>query len=165
VGLPLLLDKFCAKQAYGIDLDRLQIARARQRLARKHAGRVDLRVADVEHLPFADVSFDALFDFGILHHLPDWQAGIAEIRRVMKPGGTFFFEEVTRAALDRWMYRGLFEYPRENRFSEAEFVQELWTHGLEFAFPVKRVLFGDIFIGAATRAVLQPGAAEPLIRP
>jgi ubiquinone/menaquinone biosynthesis C-methylase UbiE len=149
VGLSLLLDKFGAARVSGIDLDPLQIARARKRLAGKYYGRIDLGVAMVEQLSFADASFDAVFDFGTLHHVPVWQAGIAEIRRVLKPGGAFFFEEVTRAALDRWIYRTLLEHPRENRFSEAEFLQELTSRSLEPASVIQRVLFGDIFIGVA----------------
>jgi hypothetical protein len=41
------------------------------------------------------------------------------------PWGLFFFEEVTRAALNRWIYRTFLDHPAENRFSEAEFVAEL----------------------------------------
>jgi len=149
VGIAMLLDEFHAAHVHGIDLDPLQIERARKRLRDRHDGRIDLRVAKVEELPFADASFDAVFDFGILHHVPAWQVGVAEIRRVLKPGGTFFFEEVTRAALDRWIYRKLFEHPSENRFSEAEFLQELTRRGLTPVSAIQRVLFGDIFIGAA----------------
>jgi SAM-dependent methyltransferase len=93
--------------------------------------------------------FDAVFDFGILHHVPVWQTGVAEIRRVLRPGGTFFFEEVTRAALNRWMYRAFLNHPKENRFSEVEFLRELTSHNLQPASEIRRVLFGDIFIGVA----------------
>ncbi len=75
--------------------------------------------------------------------------GIAEIRRVLAPGGRFFFEEVTRAALERWLYRTFLKHPAENRFSEAEFLAELANHGLQSMGETRKVLFGDIFIGAA----------------
>lgn len=148
-GVEVIFRHFGAGHVYGIDLDSIQIERARKRLQEKYAGRVTLLQGDAERLPFADASFDAVFDFGALHHVSDWQSGIAEIRRVLKPGGTCFFEEVTRAALQRWIYRTFFEHPAENRFSEAEFLAELESHGLNCACPPHRKLFGDIFIGAA----------------
>jgi len=151
VGLPLLLTRFGAAHVHGIDFDPDQIERAQRRLRGKFEGRIDLRVASAEQLPFEDASFDAVFDFGILHHVPVWQSAVAEIARVLKPGGTFFFEEVTRAALERWSYLTFLKHPRENRFSEAEFLDALRTGGLQPEPEVRRVLFGDIFIGVARR--------------
>jgi ubiquinone/menaquinone biosynthesis C-methylase UbiE len=149
-GIDVILQQFEVARVCGIDLDPLQIERARKRLHAKHHERVTLMCGDAERLPFADTSFDAVFDFGVLHHLPDWQSGIAEVRRVLKPGGTFFFEEVTRAALERWIYRRSFRHPAANRFSEAEFLEEVSSRGMKPAGAVQRTLFGDIFIGAVT---------------
>jgi ubiquinone/menaquinone biosynthesis C-methylase UbiE len=152
-GIEVILQQFEVAHVFGIDLDPLQIERARRRLEGKYSGRVDLMQGDAERLPFANASFDAVFDFGALHHVANWQRGVAEIRRVLKPGGTFFFEEVTRAALERWIYRRLFEHPAENRFSEPEFMSEVESHGLKPAGLLRRTLFGDIFIGAARLAM------------
>ncbi len=149
VGLPLILETFQAATAHGIDLDPAQIARARRQVTGQYDNRIDLEVASATKLAFADASFDAVFDFGILHHVAAWQTGVAEIRRVLRPDGRFFFEEVTEAALNRWIYRTFFEHPRENRFSEAEFLNELRRHGFESSSPIHRVFFGDIFIGVA----------------
>ena len=150
-GLPLFLREFGAQYVSGVDLDPRQVDRARQRLGSRYAGRIDLRIAAVEQLPFTDGSFDAVFDFGILHHVPAWQEGIAEIARVLKPAGIFYFEEVTRAALERWSYRVFLKHPKENRFSEVEFLGALRRYGLRPQPEVHRVLFGDIFIGVAKR--------------
>lgn len=148
-GLALLLDQFRASHVCGLDLDPEQINHAKRRLARNYYGRFELTISSIDSLPFATATFDAVFDFGTLHHVPVWQNGIAEIRRVLKPGGTFFFEEVTRVALQRWLYRRFLTHPTENRFSEAEFLQVLRDHQLTPIDSVQRVLFGDIFIGAA----------------
>jgi ubiquinone/menaquinone biosynthesis C-methylase UbiE len=109
----MLLEIVHAATADGIDLDPAQIARARKGLAGLHDDRIDLGVASVTKLAFADASFDAVFDFdfGILHHVPAWQTGVSEIGRVLKPGGRFFLQEVTQAALNRWIYRTFFEHP------------------------------------------------------
>ena len=149
-GIEVIFRHFGAAYVCGLDLDALQIERARKGLESKYAGRVSFMQGDAEQLPFADASFDAVFDFGALHHVPNWQRSLTEVRRVLKPGGKFFFEEVTRAALGRWIYRKFFEHPAENRFSESEFLAEMEIHGLKSLAPLSRTLFGDIFIGAAT---------------
>ena len=43
--------------------------------------------ADGERLPFADDSFDIVYSNGVLHHTPDTEAAIDQVRRVLKPGG------------------------------------------------------------------------------
>lgn len=151
IGLPLLLSEFGAAHVHGIDLDPGQVTRARRRLGTKYEGRIDLRVASVEQLPFAGATLDVVFDFGILHHLPVWQRAVAEIGRVLKPGGMFFFEEVTRAAWERWSYRTFLRHPRENRFSEAEFLDALRIQGVQPEAEIHRLLLGNIFIGVARR--------------
>lgn len=149
--MQIVLEQFGAGQVCGIDLDPEQVRRARQRFASISDGRVVLAVGSVERLPFPDEFFDAVFDFGMLHHVVEWQAGVAEIRRVLKACGRFFFEEVTRAALNRWLYRTFLDHPVENRFSEEEFVAELAVHGIDPQGEPHRILANDIFVGTATR--------------
>ena len=43
--------------------------------------------ADATRMRFPDASFDFVYSFGVLHHIPDVQAAMREIRRVLKPGG------------------------------------------------------------------------------
>ena len=151
VGIQILLEQFGAGQVCGIDLDPKQIQRARRRFAGTSNGRVVLAVGSVERLPFPDEFFDAVFNYGMLHHVVQWQAGVAEIRRVLKPSGRFFFEEVTRDALKRWLYRTFLDHPAENRFSEEEFVAELAVHGIGLLGEPRRILANDIFVGTAKR--------------
>jgi ubiquinone/menaquinone biosynthesis C-methylase UbiE len=43
--------------------------------------------ADAESLPFADGRFDVVYSNGVLHHTRDTEAALAEVHRVLKPGG------------------------------------------------------------------------------
>ena len=44
-------------------------------------------VADAEHLPFDDESFDRVYSWGVLHHSPDTDHAVREAIRVLRPGG------------------------------------------------------------------------------
>lgn len=162
VGIEILLDQWKARYVCGVDLDPAQIARAAKRLANRDREGFLVSIADAEQLPFPDASFDAVFDFGILHHVPRWQNAVGEVARVLKPEGRFFFEEITRKALETWLYRAFLEHPRGNRFSEAEFLDELSRQGFELAGAPRHILFGDGFAGAATLACPRPVASQQL---
>jgi ubiquinone/menaquinone biosynthesis C-methylase UbiE len=71
----------------GIDLTERAVTHTRQRLS-AFGLNSDLRVADAESLPFADGSFDLVYSWGVLHHSPDTERAVAEVWRVLRPGGT-----------------------------------------------------------------------------
>ena len=48
---------------------------------------VDARVGDVQELPFADGRFDCAVANWMLYHVPDVERGVAELARVLRPGG------------------------------------------------------------------------------
>jgi ubiquinone/menaquinone biosynthesis C-methylase UbiE len=151
-GMRVLLEQFGVSYVCGIDLDPRQVVRARRKLFPRYSQYASLAVASVGALPFPDSFFDAVFDFGVLHHVPLWQPALAELCRVLKPSGKFFFEEVTRAALNRWSYRTLFKHPIENRFSESEFVRELHSNRVEVLSSPRWVFLHDIFVGVGQRS-------------
>lgn len=70
----------------GIDLVPKHMEIARQRFD-LYGIPADLMLGDAENLPFADEVFDVVYSFGVLHHTPNTQKAIAEIYRVLKPGG------------------------------------------------------------------------------
>jgi ubiquinone/menaquinone biosynthesis C-methylase UbiE len=149
VGTQLLLERFGAAHVLAVDLDPDMLTRAVRRLKRYVPARVTLAVADAARLPAGDESVDAVFDFGIVHHVPRWRDALAEVRRVLRPGGRFFFEEVTRQALDRWSYRTFLDHPRTDRFSPTDFVDALAQLGMELDQPPTQPVFGDFLIGVS----------------
>ena len=50
---------------------------------------VDAREGDVQNLPFGDESFDVVAAMWMLYHVPDIGRALAEVRRVLRPGGLF----------------------------------------------------------------------------
>jgi len=49
----------------------------------------DIRQADARALPFDAARFDYVYSWGVLHHSPDLPRSIAELMRVLRPGGGF----------------------------------------------------------------------------
>jgi ubiquinone/menaquinone biosynthesis C-methylase UbiE len=72
--------------ATGVDLSTASLDQARRRCALSGLT-PDLRVADAEHLPFADCAFDVVYSYGVMHHSPDTAQCLQEAWRVLKPGG------------------------------------------------------------------------------
>jgi SAM-dependent methyltransferase len=52
---------------------------------------VEGRVADAESIPYDDDTFDLVVGHAVLHHIPDVALAMAEVLRVLKPGGRFVF--------------------------------------------------------------------------
>lgn len=147
----LVLDFLKASSVVAIDLDPDSIEKAKKNLSKYSSDRVQFHVGDIANLQFPDESFDAVIDFAALHHVPDWQSGILEIKRILKPGGLFLFEEVTRQWLNWWFARMFFVHPLENRFSYLDLIAELNLRGLEVKsnFVVRGK--GDFIFGAAVK--------------
>jgi ubiquinone/menaquinone biosynthesis C-methylase UbiE len=88
----LLTERYAA-QVIASDYDPAQVALAQERLA--DLGRqVEFRIVDARAIPFDEAQFDAVFSFGVLHHIPSgWREAVAEVTRVLKPGGAFIFTD------------------------------------------------------------------------
>lgn len=69
---------------YGLDLSRRMLERLR---AKQQHEPIFLVQGDATCIPYANQSFDAVVVVHVFHLIPMWQQAIAEVRRVLKPGG------------------------------------------------------------------------------
>jgi ubiquinone/menaquinone biosynthesis C-methylase UbiE len=74
-------------EVVGIDLTAVAVRLVAERARREGLGTVRLGVGDAEALAFADGSFDVVYSFGVLHHTPRIERAVAEVHRVLAPGG------------------------------------------------------------------------------
>jgi len=151
--------------ATGVDISPSAIALARKNAAFQQLD-VDLQVADAEHLPFPDGTFDLVFAHGVIQYSHDTQRVVDECRRVLKPGGEAIFQAYNRHswlnALSKVMRVGLEHEgaPVLRTFSPAEFTRLLRGFSsvrvVYERFPVKSrlhkgwkgTLFNTFFVGA-----------------
>jgi ubiquinone/menaquinone biosynthesis C-methylase UbiE len=123
-AIPLIKQVFNAARVDAFDIDSGMVKLVRKR----RAGLV--LVADAQDIPYPDESMDAVFNFGIIHHLEDWERGIREISRVLKKTGSFFFEEIYPPLYANFVFKHILDHPRENRFHGEEFRSALKRSGL-----------------------------------
>ena len=98
------------------DLDMKMIQSAYGYLSENRSERIFLHVADALHLPFKDATLDAVFGFGVLHHIPDWRSAILEIARILKPGGIYYIEELYPSLYQNVITKRILLHPTEDRF-------------------------------------------------
>ncbi len=84
----------------GVDVSAAALARARTRLAGDGlSGAVELQRANLLALPFRDQSFRFVSCWGVLMHVPDLERALAELARVLAPGGRLALMENNRRSL------------------------------------------------------------------
>ncbi len=121
VGAKIISDTFMPSRIDGLDIDPEMLELARRKQAVWQLKQLQLLAGDAQSLPYQDKSFDAVFNYGIVHHLEDWQSGIQEVSRVLKPKGYFYFEEIYPPLYANFLFKYILDHPRENRFHGQEF--------------------------------------------
>ena len=71
----------------GLDLTETSIDRVKKRLELKQLPFSDIKQGSALEIPYPDNSFDIVYSFGVLHHIPEIKEAQAEIARVLKPSG------------------------------------------------------------------------------
>ena len=90
--------------------------------ARTHARNSQLDITyehgSGEALPFPDASFDLAYCCDVLEHVNDPGRVIAEVARVLKPAGIFFFDTINRTVMSKLIVIKLFQEWRSTAFME-----------------------------------------------
>jgi ubiquinone/menaquinone biosynthesis C-methylase UbiE len=103
----------------GFDVSAAMVDLARQRLGED----ADLHVADLgEPLPFPDAEFDDVVASLVLHYVEDWSGPLAELRRVLKPGGRLILSVNHPAAY-------AIVYPEANYFAVTRYSEDYTMDG------------------------------------
>ena len=127
-GINLIYDVFGASTVDAFDLDPRMMARGQRRHYQGYKS-PHLWAGNARAIPVKDDYYDAVFNFGVIHHVVDWRAVLTEILRVMKPGGRFYCEEILDYYITHPIWGRLMTHPQEDRFDRAMFVQALHQSG------------------------------------
>lgn len=95
VGLAKAVDP---GELHGIDVEDSQVAAATEAARAGGHENAHFRAGDVTDLPFEDEWFDVVHCNAVLMHVPDTNAALAEIARVLKPGGMVSVRELNTAS-------------------------------------------------------------------
>ena len=129
IGVAIILELVGADTVHGFDLDPRMISLSQSRLG-KGEERTRLWVGDATQIASPNAVYDAVFDFGIIHHVPRWREAVAEVARVLKPGGRLYGEEILASLLVHPIVRRMFKHPTEDRFDAANLRSALENAGL-----------------------------------
>lgn len=110
---------------HGVDLTDAAIETTRARLA-QYGFSSRLQRIDAEQLPFPDASFDLVYSWGVIHHAAQPEQVVAEIRRVLRPGGTFIgmlYSRRSLVGLRFWLRNALLAGKPFRSFADV-----IWNH-------------------------------------
>jgi SAM-dependent methyltransferase len=117
-NLEYLAKRHPGTQFLGIDLTPVHQRIAAERLARAGLGHVRLALGDFHHLPYADASVDLVFCVEAFCYATDLPRALAEVRRVLRPGGRFMLHD------------GYYLCPLEAMDADAALACELVARGM-----------------------------------
>jgi ubiquinone/menaquinone biosynthesis C-methylase UbiE len=105
-----LAERVAPGQVVGLDLSRETLSAARQEAAARGLGNLQYQEGSVYQLPFPDASFDVAYAHQVFQHLGQPEAALAEMLRVLRPGGLVGVRDVdwgtaTYWPLDPWIDR------------------------------------------------------------
>ena len=121
-GTGLILERVVefAQRADGVDVSPGMVEHARRR-------GLNVRVADATALPYDDAVFDVAFSFKVLAHVSKLEEALAEMLRVVRPGGHIVFDMYNRRSLRYAMKRLFGPKHTSQRFAEDAILTRFTT--------------------------------------
>jgi len=120
MGTDLFQFASAGAEVSGVDLSPRHLELARRRFSFFGLG-ADLQRADAENMPFDDGTFDLVYSIGVVHHTPDTQQALDEIRRVLKPGGRAVIAVYHKHSAFFWCHIVLSNFLMKGRFLRESF--------------------------------------------
>ncbi len=124
----------CSITAVDMSQEMLKLA-ARNIKERQLTGTIRLHIADAKTLPFADRTFDAVISNSILHHLPAPAGPLAEMARVIRPGGVLFVRDLLRPETSQ----ALDHLVETHAANEAPHARRMFRESLHAAYTLDEV--------------------------
>lgn len=121
----LILHTYAPAALYGIDLLPAEVA-----VAQKRGLPAQISVGDITATEFPSSMFDAVFAFGLFHHVPQWALALQEVYRLLKPDGILLGGEIGRE--------------RASGFTWAQFARDLETAGFA-VLESRKIYFGYFY--------------------
>ena len=130
----------------GVDISRELIAESR----RWH-GDLPIQPVDGVRLPFPDAAFDIVLSFDVFEHIRDSDAHLAEVRRVLRPGGSYLMQtpnKWTNVVFETIRWRSFTRFRADHcaLHTLGELTARLERHGFRvdaFDVPVVNAFFRD----------------------
>lgn len=145
-GACFIQEEFKPALLHAFDLDHEMILMAGKYIAPEHKEKISLYVGDALSLPYRDGVLDAVFGFGVLHHLPDWRGGLREVARVLKPGGIYFLEEFYPPLYLNFLARRIFLHPEHDRFYSHDLHRALADNGFSLQGRLEQKMLGILAV-------------------
>ena len=121
-----LIQEFLPVELIGFDIMPSQIEKAKQAYPE-----LNFFVGSVLETHLDSDKFDAVFVFGILHHIPQWKDAITELYRVLKSGGVLLVEDLNKDASHFFATYFKLDHPPEAYFTWGEFTNHLEETGFD----------------------------------
>lgn len=130
-GSKLIKKCFQAKRIYATDLDKRMIDIARKN---NNDDSISFEVQNATKLKFKNNFFDAVFDLGVIHHIPNWKDCLKELKRILKPNGQLIIEDLSietfSTSFGKLLKKSL-DHPYNSMHKEDEFVGYLRKIGFK----------------------------------
>ncbi len=129
------------KSIDAIDISLKMVEIAQDKADTKGVDNVTFRQASINDLNVSDNAFDMVMGHSILHLLPNKEEVMAEVYRMLKPGGTFVSSTICMGgSLKFWVLAGLFSVgrffglPQLGVFTKAQLLESLVEAGFEIDY-------------------------------
>ena len=127
-----------------VDRSQTMLTRAQQR---RYAGPISLEQAQLGELPFAPASFDAALALNLLYFCDEGGAMVADLKRVLRPGGRMVAYVTHRATMANWP----FVSSATHRLYDADQLTEALAMG---GFARNRIMVHDYRVNRLVRGLL-----------